>query len=173
VDRPEIDNDTGPYGLDMLGFTEGSTGLVDQVYGAVIFPASSFNPEFRGKAVSLAEEEALAIRTYNGFVPDQKGYVYFYIETAAGGYLSPPFSYTEGAAEGWGEKMIVVHNPREIAWTELRTVGNTALVAGNRPTANPDFDAVTAIGFFFHGSATSKDKNAVRFLTDFFGASAK
>jgi hypothetical protein len=174
VDNARILNDAGPYGQDMLDFNEGTMGVVDQMYGAVIFRSESFEGRFRNRPISLARQEALSIRTFTGFVPQQVGWLYFYIEVGDRAYLSPPFSFTRDVDAGWGEKVITVNNPRSIRWSEAVFRDGTPFVAGERPEAAPDFDAVTGVGFVFH-TASQRDnpKDAVRFLTDFFLVAAE
>jgi hypothetical protein len=168
VDRAEIDNQTGPYGLDMLGFTEGGMGLVDVMYGAVIFNPESFKPPFTGRPISLARERAMVLRTYTGFVPDQIGWVYFYVMADDQRFVGPPMSYTRDTEGDWGEKTLIIDDPRTLAWTRLKTEEGTARIVGGGEPAQPDFDHVTEVGFFFFTHATTREKDAARFMTDFF-----
>jgi hypothetical protein len=172
IDRAEIDNNTGPYSLDMLGFTEGAMGTVDVTYGAVIFKSESFKPPYKDKPISLAKEKALVLRTYTGYIPDQTGWVYFYVMVNDQPYIGPPMSFTKDTEGDWGEKTLVIENPRNVAWTRLKTEGDTSRIAGNREPAQPDFDNVTEVGFFFTTNATTDVKKATRLLTDFFMVSA-
>ncbi|MCC5842963.1 MAG: hypothetical protein JJU05_01800 [Verrucomicrobia bacterium] len=172
VDRAEIDNNTGPYGLDMLGFTEGAMGLVDVIYGAVIFTRESFKPPYTHQPIRLAREKAMVLRTYTGFVPDQEGWVYFYVMADDQRFVGPPMSYTRDTEGDWGEKTLIIEDPRTVAWTRLKTEGETARIAGNREPAQPNFDHVTEVGFFFVTNATTDVKQATRFMTDFFMVSA-
>lgn len=172
VDRPEIDNNTGPYSLDMLGFTEGGMGLVDVIYGAVMFSSESFKAPYTHKPISLAKEKAMVLRTYTGYVPDQEGWVYFYVMADGQRYVGPPMSFTRDTTGDWGEKTLIIEDPRVVAWTKLKTEGDTARIAGDRESAQPDFDQVTEVGFFFTTNATSDAKIAARLLTDFFMVSA-
>lgn len=168
VDRAEIDNNTGPYGLDMLGFTEGGMGLVDVIYGAVVFTMESFKPPYTNRPIRLARERAMVLRTYTGFVPDQIGWVYFYVMADDQRFVGPPMSYTRDTEGDWGEKTLIIEDPRTIAWTRLKTDGDTARIVGGGEPAQPDFDHVTEVGFFFVTNATTREKDATRFMTDFF-----
>ena len=168
VDRAEIVNDTGPARLDMLGFTEGGMGLVDRIYGLIRFPATSFTGRFADKPIRIARTDAFSIRTYTGFVPDQQGWLYFYVESNGEGFLSPPFSYTREVDAGWGEKTITLADPRAVTWTRFLTVDTTPDLQANRPQGTPDFEQVTAVGFYFMTNVTNSDKNTARFFTDFF-----
>ncbi|MCC5848450.1 MAG: hypothetical protein JJU29_10170 [Verrucomicrobia bacterium] len=168
VDRAEIDNNTGPYGLDMLGFTEGGMGTVDVMYGAVIFTMESFAAPHTNQPISLAREKAMVLRTYTGYIPDQEGWVYFYVMAEGERYVGPPMSYTRDTEGDWGEKTLIIEDPRTVAWTKLATVDGTARIAGDREPAQPNFDQVTEVGFFFTTSGTTRVKDAARLLTDFF-----
>lgn len=169
VDNARILNNMGPFGQDILDFNEGAIGMVDQIYGIVFFRPDAFEGRFKGKSLTLARSEALAIRTYTGFTPEQEGWVYFYVEVGDKAYVSPPFSFTEDTVGEWGEKTITVDDPRKIRWTSAVFRDGTPFLDGERPEESPDFDAVTAVGFVFHTTATEGNaKNAVRFATDFF-----
>lgn len=173
VDVAEIRNNHGPYNMDMLGFTEGAMGTVDRIYGLISFPASSFSARFEGKPIRLARTDAFSIRTYTGFLPEQRGWVYFYIESNGQGFLSPAFSYTKDVDEAWGEKSITLSDPRSVQWTRFMTTGTSPELSGNRPPGTPDFDKVTAVGFYFETSATEGGKLTARFFTDFFLVNAQ
>lgn len=174
VDNARIINKNGPYGQDMIDFSEGAMGVVDQIYGVVIFRPESFEGRFKDQAISLARSEALSIRTYTGFSPDQVGWFHFYIEVGDQAFVSPPFSFTNDVDDQWGEKNITVNDPRTIKWTEAVFRDGTPFLAGNRPEATPDFDAVTAVGFVFHTAATENSTTTTaRFLTDFFLVAAE
>jgi len=174
VDNARILNNMGPYGQDILDFNEGGIGMVDQMSGIVFFRPEAFEGRFKGKSLSLARSEALAIRTYTGFTPDQTGWVYFYVEVGDKAYVSPPFSFTQDVDGNWGEKTITVDDPRKIRWTAAVFRDGTPLLDGDRPEELPDFDAVTAVGFVFHtAAADGNTNNRVRFATDFFMVGAE
>jgi hypothetical protein len=174
VDNARILKSDGPYKQNMLDFNDSVAGVVDQMYGVVIFRPDSFEGRFKGESLSLATSEALAIRTYTGYVPDQVGWVHFYVEVGDDAYVSPPFSFTKDADGGWGETNITVDDPRKVRWTRAVFRDGTPFLAGDRPEEMPDFDAVTAVGFAFQTAGTdASGKNAFRFATDFFMVSAE
>lgn len=174
VDDASIRNNSGEDSLDVLNFTEGTIGHVDQLYGLVAFRSDAFAAPYKGRPISLATTEALTLRTYTGYIPEQIGWVYFYIEIKGEAFVSSPFSYTQDTVGEWGTKTISVGDPRKVRWTRAVFRGDTTFLAGERPPASPDFDAVDAVGFVFH-SAGMKDseKNTARFMTDMFIVSAK
>lgn len=183
VDAAEIRDNHGPYQMDMLGFTEGGMGNVDRIYGLISFPSSSFSRRAVGNligvsgndsvSIRLARAYAFSIRTYTGFLPDQEGWLYFYVESNGQGFLSPPYSYTRDVDDVWGEKNITLSDPRTVTWSRFATVGNSPELARNRPPGTPDLDKVTAVGFYFETHVNGGNKNTARFFTDFFLVNAE
>lgn len=171
VDTPRIVNDQLGVGADVMGWTEGSLGTVDRMYGSVMFLQSDFLGGLNSGTVSMDAASVFSINTAKAFVPDQNGFIRFLVIEDGIEYISDATSFTTGTTGSWSEKTITLSDPSSQNWYTYNRNGSTAEYTGSGTLTSLNFDNVTGVGFNFSTVATVTN-GAGRIYVDQFSVTA-